>query len=166
MFIYNVSQCTITEIHQMIHIIRWIQYQRRDLHISKKSLLVNWLISSIWNDFSWNRLFCKDTLMLTRKRSDSIEETDTPLIKLSSSPEMTRSKMWPCLCVLSWTCCLRLVDLRMSASCYVSAFLWQSQCILKSPKINRWPLVTGESTNPKIFLEEICCFQAIFLTGV
>ena len=38
--------------------------------------------------------FCKDTLMLIRKLSDSMEDTDTLLIKLSSSQdEMTSSKM-------------------------------------------------------------------------
>ena len=127
MLIYNVSQCIIIEIHQMIHIIRWIQCQRRDSQSARKASLSIDLYLLYEITLAETDCFCKDTLMLTRKWSDSLEDTDTPLIKLSSSQEMTRSKMWPCLCVLSWTCCLRLV----------SAFLWQSQCILKSPKINK-----------------------------
>jgi len=60
----------------------------------EKNILVNWLISSIWNNFSWNRFgFCKDTLMLTRKWSDSMEDTNTPLIKLS----LSTISSWPLL---------------------------------------------------------------------
>jgi len=61
------------------------------------------------------------------------------LIQIVITKEMSRSKMWPC--VSSFLDMLPdFVDLRMSASCLVSAFIWQSQCILESPTINRWPL--------------------------
>ena len=88
--------------------------------------------------------FRKDTSMLIKKWSDSMQDTEIPLIKQSLSREITRSKKWPCLCVISCPCCLRLADLRMSANCLVSALLWQSQWILKSPKINRWPMLVNK----------------------
>jgi len=130
----------------MIRINRWIQYQRRDSQISNKTSLSIDLYFLYEIPLAETDCFCKDTLMLIRKSSYSMEDTDTCLIKLLSSWEMTRSKMWSCLCVLSWTCFLRLAELRMSSNCLVSAFLWQSQCILKSPKINRWPLLVARES--------------------
>jgi len=113
-----------------------------------------------WIIFVETSYFCKDTLMWIKKWSDGMEDTDTPLIKLSSSREITRSKMWLWPSLLSWTCCLRLADLRMSASCLESSFLWKSQYILMatvgSKRVNKF----------QNFLEEICSFQAIFLSAV
>jgi len=113
-------------------------------------------------------LFCKDTSMLIRKWSDSAKDTYTPLIKLSSSREMTKSRIWQCLGVLSCTCCLGLADIRMSANCSLFAFLWrQSQCTLNSPKLNRWPLlVAREWTCSEHFWKDIWTFQVIILSWV
>ena len=164
MLIHKVSICNIIDIHQMVRIIRWIICKGIHSQANKKSLLINRLNSSKWNTFCLRVCFCKYTLKLTRKWSDSMENTDTTLIKLSSSREVTSSKMWSCMCVLSLIWCLWLADQRMSASCLVSAFLWQSQCILKSPKIKRWPiLVASKSTNPENSLKKSASFILFFL---
>ena len=54
----------------------------------------------------------------------------------------------------------------LSASCLVSAFLWQSQCILNSPKINRWPLLVAiGSTNPENTMKKCAAFPNGFHTS-
>ena len=82
------------------------------------------------------------------------------MIKLPFSPEMTKCKMWPCQCMHSYTCYLRLADLRMSASCLASATLSQSRFTLISPKINGYTfcLVSREAT----YSVEETSFQTIF----
>jgi len=54
-----------------------------------------------------------------------------------------RSKMRPCRWVDTCICCIRLADVRMSASCLVSVSLWQCQCIVKLTKIKRWLLLVA-----------------------
>lgn len=46
---------------------------------------------------------------------------------------MTRSRVWPCLCVRPFTCCLRWFLSKKDLKCFVLVFCFSSTQILKSP---------------------------------
>jgi len=99
MHIHQIHQCSISMINHIINIIWWIQYWKQDMQISKKNVLVNRLIFPIGNTFTRSRLFMYLSMLLKK-----CLDPDPPLFKLSSSPEMTRSKSCPWLCFLSCEC--------------------------------------------------------------
>ena len=101
--------------------------------------------------------FCKDTLMIIRKSLCDMEDTD---IRLSSSLGMTRSKMRFYLYILSFTSDIGIS--KIVSYFLASAFLWQSQRILKSPKIKPL-LVARESTNSEASLTKSAAFRPFVL---
>ena len=95
--------------------------------------------------------------MIIRKSLCDMEDTD---IRLSSSLGMTRSKMRSYLYILSFTSDIGISKI---VSYFVaSAFLWQSQRILKSPKIKPL-LVARESTNSEASLTKSAAFRPFVL---
>ena len=101
MLIYKVPECTIIESQpdDQFHPVDSIP-DKRPADQQKTSLSIGlYFLYEITLEETDS--FYKDTSMLIRKWSDSMEDTDTPLIKISLLREMT-SKMWPSLCVLSW----------------------------------------------------------------
>ena len=156
--IYKLPQCTIIEIHQMINIIWWIQYQRNEQQISKKTILSIDLYFLYEICLSEKDYFCKDTSIMTRNWSESMEDTDPPSIKLSSSGEM---KDITCdhVCVFflahttrDWQ--LFDVCIPLATRMYMQTTYEQQIATVSIKKANKFPK----------FLEEIYSFRTIFVS--